>query len=66
MYRDSCIARWLDLRRKPKAVMDVLDAMIRSGCVSCAFVDCILRLVRSTLSPRVIFSPSLLVVLVCN
>ena len=31
MYRDSSIALLLDLRRSIKAVMDVLDAMIRSG-----------------------------------
>ena len=28
MYRDSSIALWLDLRRRLKAVMDVLDSMI--------------------------------------
>ena len=31
LYRDSSIAPILDMRRRFKAVMDVLDAMIRSG-----------------------------------
>ena len=31
LYRDSSIAPLLDMRRRLKAVMDVLDAMIRSG-----------------------------------
>ena len=31
MYRDSSIAPLLDLRRRLKAVIDVLDSMIRSG-----------------------------------
>ena len=31
MYRDSSIAPLLDMRRRFKAVMDVLDAMIRNG-----------------------------------
>ena len=31
LYRDSSIAPLLDMRRRFKAVMDVLDAMIRSG-----------------------------------
>ena len=31
MYRDSSFAPLLDLRRRIKAVMDVLDSMIRSG-----------------------------------
>ena len=31
MYRDSSIAPLLDPRRRFKAVMDVLDSMIRSG-----------------------------------
>ena len=31
MYRDSSIAPLLDMRRWFKAVMDVLDAMIRNG-----------------------------------
>ena len=31
MYRDSSVAPLLDMRRRFKAVMDVLDAMIRSG-----------------------------------
>ena len=31
MYRDSSIALLPDLRRRIKAVMDVLDSMIRSG-----------------------------------
>ena len=29
LYRDSSVAPWLDMRRRFKAVMDVLDAMIR-------------------------------------
>ena len=31
MYRDSSIAPLLDLRRRVKAFMDVLDSMIRKG-----------------------------------
>ena len=31
MYRDYSVAPLLDLRRRLKAVMDVLDAMIRDG-----------------------------------
>ena len=31
LYRDSSIAPLLDMRRRFKAVMDVLDAMIRYG-----------------------------------
>ena len=31
MYRDSSVAPLLDFRRRTKAVMDVLDAMIRDG-----------------------------------
>ena len=31
MYRDSSVALLLDMRRRFKAVMDVLDAMIRYG-----------------------------------
>ena len=31
LYRDSSIAPLLDMRRRFKAVMDVLDAMIRNG-----------------------------------
>ena len=31
MYRDSSIALLLDRRRRIKAVIDVLDSMIRSG-----------------------------------
>ena len=31
LYRDSSIAPLLDMRRRFKAVMDVLDAMLRSG-----------------------------------
>ena len=34
LYRDSSIAPLLDMRRRFKAVMDVLDAMIRSGIFS--------------------------------
>ena len=34
LYRDSSVAPLLDMRRRFKAVMDVLDAMIRSGCLS--------------------------------
>ena len=32
-YRDSSIAPLLDMRRRFKAVMDVLDSMIRNGCL---------------------------------
>ena len=31
MYRDSSVSPLLDLRRRFKSVMDVLDAMIRKG-----------------------------------
>ena len=31
LYRDASLALLLDVRRRFKAVMDVLDAMIRSG-----------------------------------
>ena len=31
LYRNASLAPLLDIRRKFKAVMDVLDAMIRSG-----------------------------------
>ena len=31
MYRDSSVAPLLDMRRRFKAVMDVLDSMIRNG-----------------------------------
>ena len=31
LYRDSSVAPFLDMRRRFKAVMDVLDAMIRYG-----------------------------------
>ena len=31
MFRDSSIAPLLDLRRRLKAVMDMLDSMIRNG-----------------------------------
>ena len=31
LYRDASFAPLLDIRRRLKAVMDVLDAMIRSG-----------------------------------
>ena len=43
LYRDSAIAPLLDMRRRFKAVMDVLDAMIRfgislfHGLLSCLF-----------------------------
>ena len=31
MYRDSSVAPLLDLRRRMKAVMDVLDSIVRGG-----------------------------------
>ena len=37
MYRDPSVAPLLDRRRRFKAVMDVLDSLIRKGCIACAF-----------------------------
>ena len=39
LYRDSSIAPLLDMRRRFKAVIDVLDAMIRSGISLARSVD---------------------------
>ena len=35
LYRDSSIAPLLDMRRRFKAFLCVLDAMIRVECLSC-------------------------------
>ena len=35
LYRDSSIAPLLDMRRRSKAVISVLDAMVRYGILSC-------------------------------
>ena len=38
LYRDASVAPLLDMRRRFKAVVDVLGAMIRSGTdISCYF-----------------------------
>ena len=69
MYRDSSIAPLLDLRRGLKAVMDVLDAMIRKGGSLALSFELTVQWVfllqdQFTLSLRVIFNQFVLEVLV--